>query len=91
LGGLGQPGRELRSLDADASGAAGPGRLEYHDTGHSLDRGIEWVAKPSQGGPVVLAVNADPNPVEVTFHGVFRSPLRERVEPFGVRIMRSRG
>jgi len=41
-------------------------RLEYHDTGHSLDRGIEWIAKKN----IWMAVNADPNPVEVTVQGL---------------------
>jgi hypothetical protein len=41
--------------------------LIYHDTGHSLDRGIEWTAKPSKQGTILIAVNADRNPVEVTF------------------------
>lgn len=50
--------------------SAGPLRLEYHDTGHSLDRGIEWIIKPAGRGVLLLAVNADPNPVEVTFSGL---------------------
>jgi len=85
--------RELRSLDTEL--AAPPARvdmkLDYHDTGHSLDRGIEWIAKPSGGGFVVIAVNADPNPVEVTFSAA-RLPggrLRHRFEPFGVHILRA--
>ncbi len=41
--------------------------LEYHDTGHSLDRGIEWLVKSGREGLLLVAVNADPNPVEVTF------------------------
>lgn len=47
-------------------------RLEYHDTGHSLDRGIEWIAKPlGQGNGILLAaVNADGNPVDVTISGL---------------------
>jgi hypothetical protein len=82
--------RELRLLDTElAAPALTPGvHLEYHDTGHSLDRGIEWLAKPSRGGSLLLAVNADPNPLEVTFHGLFQTPRREHVEPFGVRILR---
>jgi hypothetical protein len=38
--------------------------MEYHDTGHSLDRGIEWIAKPSRKGLVIFTVNADLNPVQ---------------------------
>ncbi|MGB9605549.1 MAG: hypothetical protein ACPL88_06685, partial [Bryobacteraceae bacterium] len=49
-----------------------PVRFEYHDTGHSLDRGIEWMVKPGRPGPVLIAVNADCNPVEVTFRGLER-------------------
>jgi hypothetical protein len=41
--------------------------IEYHDTGHSLDRGIEWTARPSASGLLLLAVNADPNPVDARF------------------------
>lgn len=44
--------------------------LEYHDTGHSLDRGIEFLLKPAGAGLLVIAVNADPNPVEVTFRNL---------------------
>lgn len=44
--------------------------LEYHDTGHSLDRGIEWIAKPGREATLLVAVNADRNPVEVTFSGL---------------------
>jgi len=42
-------------------------RLEYHDLGYSLDRGIEWTARPGREGPLLIAVNADRHPVEVTF------------------------
>ena len=44
--------------------------MSYHDTGHSLDRAIEWVAKPTPGGMLLVTVNADPNPVEVSFSGL---------------------
>jgi hypothetical protein len=49
-----------------------PLRLTYHDTGHSLDRGIEWLAKPLGADTLLVAVNADPNPVEATFAGLGR-------------------
>ena len=49
-----------------------PLKLTYHDTGHSLDRGIEWLAKPLGRDTVLVAVNADGNPVEVTFDGLNR-------------------
>ena len=41
-----------------------PLRIEYHDTGHSLDRGMEWTARPSGKGLVLFTVNSDENPVE---------------------------
>ncbi|MBI5083400.1 MAG: hypothetical protein HZB13_02230 [Acidobacteria bacterium] len=83
--------RELRALDEELAAPSLPvrARLEYHDTGHSLDRGVEWVVKPSKGGPVMIAVNADPNPVEVTIHEVLGAPRRVRFEAFGARVMRA--
>jgi hypothetical protein len=45
-------------------------QLSFHDTGHSLDRGIEWIAKPWKQSTILVAVNADRNPVEVTFSGL---------------------
>ena len=42
-------------------------RIEYRDTGHSLDRGIEWTARPSGSGVLLLCANADRNPVEARF------------------------
>jgi len=47
-------------------------KLTYHDTGHSLDRGIEWLAKPLGRDTLLIAVNADRNPVTVTFDGLDR-------------------
>ncbi len=95
--------QEISTLDELLAGPAAhpPLRYEYRDTGHSLDRGIEWLAKSN----VLIAVNADPNPVEVAIHGlpVFRGAevlfesrslppaagaLRDRFEPFGVHIYR---
>ena len=49
-----------------------PLKLTYHDTGHSLDRGIEWLAKPLGCETLLLAVNADGNPVEVSFKNLNR-------------------
>ena len=49
-----------------------PLKLTYHDTGHSLDRGIEWLAKPLGRETLLIAVNADGNPVDVTFAGLGR-------------------
>jgi hypothetical protein len=49
-------------------------KLTCHDTGHSLDRGIEWLAKPLGRDTLLIAVNADRNPVNVTFDGLNRFP-----------------
>jgi hypothetical protein len=60
-----------------------PLKLTYHDTGHSLDRGVEWSAKPLGRETLLIAVNADGNPVEATFHGLKRF---QKCEPmFGSR------
>ncbi|MFN0167718.1 MAG: hypothetical protein ACKV22_14930 [Bryobacteraceae bacterium] len=66
--------KDLRTLDRELAAAPTklPLRLEYHDTGHSLDRGIEWIAKPSGSGAMLIAVNADSNPVDVTLRGLDR-------------------
>jgi hypothetical protein len=49
-----------------------PLRLTYHDTGHSLDRGLEWRAKPLGRETLLAVVNPDPNPVDATFEGLKR-------------------
>ena len=54
-----------------------PLKLTYHDTGHSLDRGVEWLAKPLGRDTLLVAVNADGNPVDVTFDGLKRFPKCE--------------
>lgn len=66
--------RELAQVrDALAAPSAKlPLRLVYHDTGHSLDRGLEWLAKPAGRDTLLIAVNADPNPVDATFEGLSR-------------------
>ncbi|MFB3827069.1 MAG: hypothetical protein ACE15B_09875 [Bryobacteraceae bacterium] len=58
-------------------------KIEYHDTGHSLDRGIEWIAR----GRRLIAVNADKNPVDASISGAGLA-VREEFEPFGVRLYR---
>jgi hypothetical protein len=45
-------------------------KLDYHDTGHSLDRGVEWIARRGPEGLRIFAINADRNPVDVTFSGL---------------------
>lgn len=64
--------QELHQLQSELSAPRVklPLQLEYHDTGHDLDQGIQWIAKPSGEDMVLLAVNADPNPVDATFHGL---------------------
>jgi hypothetical protein len=49
-----------------------PLRLAYHDTGHSLGRGLEWRAQPLGRDTLLIVVNADPNPVDATFEGLDR-------------------
>ncbi len=64
---------DLRSVISELAGlgpelATAPQRIrlpiEYQDLGHSLDKGIEWTARPSRKGLVLFTVNADPNPVD---------------------------
>jgi len=64
--------RELATIQ-DALAArpvALPVKKQYHDTGHSLDKGIELIVKPSKDGDILIAVNADSNPVDVTLSGL---------------------
>ncbi|MBU6403018.1 MAG: hypothetical protein KGS61_22070 [Verrucomicrobia bacterium] len=49
-----------------------PLQVTYHDTGHSLDRGLEWLAKPLGRDTLLIAVNADACPVDATFGGLDR-------------------
>jgi len=79
--------------------------LEYHDTGHSLDLGVEWRAWAVGRQMVWMAVNADPNPVAVTVRGLpaalevvsgdrpERVPAgwRVRFPPFGTAVWRAAG
>ena len=67
-------GAELRELKSELASRPAPLalELEYRETGHSVDRAIEWIAKPCHGGTVLIAVNADRNPVEVAFGGLRR-------------------
>lgn len=77
-------------------------QIQYHDTGHSLDLGIEWIAKSAAGKTAWIAVNADSNPVEAIISGLPRgievlSGARPdwtgkdwcaKFDPFGVSIWR---
>ncbi|MCC6235770.1 MAG: hypothetical protein IT580_24245 [Verrucomicrobiales bacterium] len=53
-------------------------QVRYHETGHSLDRGVEWTLRRAGTERILAAVNADPNPVEVTFTGL---PAGTRIRP----------
>lgn len=63
--------KEMRSQNAALSAAADKLalRLRYYDTGHTLDRGVEWIAKRDGSGYLLIIVNADPNPVDVALEG----------------------
>ena len=61
-------------------------RIEYKDIGHSLDRGIEWTARPSQHGVLFLCANADRNPVQARFE--FRDGFRECEDVEGQQRLR---
>jgi hypothetical protein len=76
-------------------------RLEYFETGHSLDRGIAYTLRPlPDGGTLLVAVNEDKNPVEVSFGGLEKlgrcsvpaegraAERRERFGPFTARVYR---
>lgn len=94
--------RELHQIKRDLGTApALPVQLAYHDTGHSLDRGLEWTAR----GSLLIAVNADPNPLDVTISGLerfarcevlfesrqpacARGRMRQSFAPFDARIYR---
>ncbi|MDX1978734.1 MAG: hypothetical protein SFV51_00595 [Bryobacteraceae bacterium] len=77
--------RELRDLEStlSAPSLSLQLKLEYRDTGHSLDRGIEWTARPS----LLIAVNADRWPVDVTLRGA-KGAQRLTFPPFGVALLR---
>lgn len=83
--GVAETAREIRSLDAELLTPRPEVRVEveYHETGHSLDRGVETAVR----GAVLIAVNADKNPVEATLM-VGKWKRRELFEPFGVRVWR---
>jgi hypothetical protein len=63
--------KEMREHDAPLAAVAEklPFHLTYFDTGHSLDRGVEWTAKRAANGYLLVIVNADPNPVDVALEG----------------------
>ncbi|MEO6758850.1 MAG: hypothetical protein ABIO24_05305, partial [Saprospiraceae bacterium] len=76
---------------------AGRLTLEYFETGHSLDHGIAYTMRPTKDGALIIAVNEDKNPVDVSFGKLpFRScstplrsgELRDRFAPFDARVYR---
>lgn len=44
--------------------------IEYFDTGHSLDRGVALLVKPSKGGALLITVNEDKNPIDAAIGGL---------------------
>lgn len=78
-------------------------QLEYHDTGHSLDKGLEFTTRAAGRETVWMAVNADSNPVEATVRGLpaamdvvwgarperAANGWRVKMEPFGTAIWRT--
>ncbi len=84
--------RELASVHPflSAPRADAPLKLTYHDTGHSLDRGVEWMVKPNGRERLLIAVNADGNPVDAVFEGLGDFKSRRRL--FGSHpVERTRG
>jgi hypothetical protein len=71
--------QELKQLESclSARKSSFSPKLVYHDTGHSIDRGIEWTSRPAEKGVLLIAVNADRNPVDVTFEGLEKFQKRE--------------
>jgi len=45
-------------------------RLEYFETGHSLDKGIAYTIRRTPKGLLIIAVNEDKNPVRVALHDI---------------------
>ena len=86
---------ELKGLAAELAARPVARRLtlEYFDTGHSLDRGIAYTMRPTKdGGALLIAVNEDKNPVEVSFGNLgFAScgmAAREAFAPFQAKVYR---
>lgn len=44
----------------------------YHELGHSLDKGVEMVAKEYNKKVYLITVNPDKNPVKVSFNGLMK-------------------
>jgi hypothetical protein len=85
--------KEMNTHAAALNGAVEKAALNltYHDTGHSLDRGAEWIIKQGGEERLLVVVNADPNPVDVTIAGVPGNAVRRlrlQLPPFGVELHR---
>jgi hypothetical protein len=90
---------ELKEIAPELAARAIPTRLslEYFDTGHSLDRGIAYTMRPTKEGALLIAVNEDKNPVDVSFGKLGYAScsvplrggvLRDRFAPFEARVYR---
>jgi hypothetical protein len=66
--------QELRQIQSELTAPERhlPLSLTYHETGHDVDRGIQWIAKPSHAGELLIAVNADRYLTDVSFSGLGR-------------------
>ena len=80
---------EMKLHEVAVNGASEkmPLDLTYRDTGHSIDRGVEWIIKQAAGARLLVIVNSDPNPVDVDIHGLPGSGAVEAMpSPKGVQI-----
>ncbi len=64
--------QELRQIRTELSAPLRqlPLSLTYHEVGHDVDLGIQWIVKPSHTGVLLIAVNADRYLVDVSFSGL---------------------
>ena len=64
--------KELGSLQEVLAARATnlPLKKEYHELGHSVDAGVEILAKSVNGTTYLLTANADKNPVQVSLSGL---------------------
>jgi len=47
-----------------------PLQTEYHEVGHSVDDGVQWLAKEYDGKLYLFTCNADKNPIRATLSGI---------------------
>ena len=45
-------------------------KKEYHELGHSIDRGIEIISKKVNDHIYLITTNSDKNPVKISFLGL---------------------